>query len=231
MLQGNLLTSGPPAVADVPVLERTQLDAHSWIDVARGFLLGADDVMAEVIESVAWRTGRRQMYDRDVDDPRLSRWFRDPDDVPHPVLAAVRTALVDLYGVPLGGVGLNYYRDGADSVAFHRDRELRDPAETLVAIVTLGSRRPFRIRPFGGGPSIDVSPASGDLVVMGGRCQTDWEHGVPKLARCGPRVSASWRWSPDGSHRRAQRDGYFTSRSWRPAGSSPAGADRHPALS
>ena len=132
------------------------------------------------------------------------------------MLADVRREIGDHYGVPLGGVGLNYYRDGADSVAFHRDRELRDPDTTIVAIVTLGSKRPFRIRPFGGGTSIDLAPASGDLLVMGGRCQSDWEHGVPKVARgVGPRVSASWRWSPDGSHRRAQENGYFTSRQWR----------------
>ena len=218
MLQGNLLTHGTPGVASTPSFERVELDAHSWVDVCRGFLIGADEVMAELIEGVAWRTGRRQMYDREVDDPRLSRWWRDPNDVPHPILGAARASICAHYDRELGGVGLNYYRDGADSVAFHRDRELRDPATTLVAIVTLGSQRPFRLRPFGGGPSIDLGPASGDLLVMGGRCQTEWEHGVPKVGRSvGPRVSASWRWSPDGSHRRAQRDGYFTSRQWRAA--------------
>lgn len=216
MLQGNLLTLGAPAVAPETTFDRLQLDAGSWVDVVRGFVIGADEVMSSVIDAVEWRTGRRQMYDREIDDPRLSRWWRDPADVPHPVLADVRVAIGAHYGVELGGVGLNYYRDGADSVAFHRDRELRDPATTLVAIVTLGSQRPFRIRPFGGGASIDVSPASGDLLVMGGRCQTDWEHGVPKVSRgVGPRISASWRWSPDGSHRRTQSDGYFTSREWR----------------
>ena len=175
--------------------------------------------MEELIASVAWRTGRRKMYDREVDDPRLSRWWRATDAAPHPALAEARSALIEHYQRPLGGVGLNYYRDGNDSVAFHRDRELRHPDETLVAIVTLGSLRPFRVRPFGGGPSIDVAPASGDLLVMGGRCQTDWEHGVPKVGRgVGARVSASWRWSPDDSHLQAQQNGYFTSRSWRPAG-------------
>lgn len=218
MLQGNLLVCGAPAVVEQTDFERIDLDDRSWIEIARGFLDGADEVLDHLVGSVAWRTGRRRMYDREVDDPRLSRWWRDPADVPHPVLADVRAALVDRYDRPLGGVGLNYYRDGDDSVAFHRDRELRHPDSTLVAIVTTGARRPFRIRPFGGGPSIDLSPASGDLLVMGGRCQSDWEHGVPKTTRpVGPRISASWRWSGDGSHRRAQADGYFTSRSWRPS--------------
>ena len=36
----------------------------------------------------------------------------------------------------------------------------------------------------------------GDLLVMGGRFQADWRHGVPKVARpVGPRISVTWRWS------------------------------------
>ena len=72
--------------------------------------------------------------------------------------------------------GCNYYRDGNDSVAWHADRELRDLADTRIAIVTLGARRPFLVRPKGGGTSRDVKPGSGDLLVMGGACQMRWEH-------------------------------------------------------
>jgi alkylated DNA repair dioxygenase AlkB len=43
--------------------------------------------------------------------------------------------------------------------------------------------------------SIDLAPASGDLLVMGGACQAGWEHGVPKVKRADPRVSATWRWA------------------------------------
>ena len=114
---------------------------------------------------------------------------------PIPRLHHLRAALQQHYGVKLGGVGLNYYRDGHDSVAPHRDRELRQLDDTIVAIVTLGAKRPFLVRRHGGGPSIDISPASGDLLVMGGACQQHYEHGVPKVAHAGPRISASYRWS------------------------------------
>lgn len=195
MLQGSLLTFGDPAVADAEP-ERIDLDARSWVDVTRGLVIGADEILSELIETVEWRCQRRRMYDREVDDPRLSRWWKHADDAPHPVLLAVRAAIERRYAIGLGGLGLNFYRDGSDSVAFHRDRVLRERPDSLVAILTMGAQRPFRIRPHGGGPSIDLAPASGDLLVMGGRAQLDWEHGVPKVARAvGPRVSASWRWS------------------------------------
>jgi alkylated DNA repair dioxygenase AlkB len=195
--QTTLLGAGDPVVDAAVPFERMRLDDHSWVDVARGWLHGADTLLDALIERVDWQQHRRWMYERMVDDPRLSRWLGADEPLPHPGLADVRSALEARYGVPLGGIGLNYYRDGHDSVASHRDRELRHLEDTLIAIVTLGARRPFLIRPKGGGKSRDISPASGDLLVMCGRTQVNWEHGVPKVKRAGPRISVTWRWSSE----------------------------------
>jgi hypothetical protein len=47
-----------------------------------------------------------------------------------------------------------------------------------------------------GGATHDVAPGNGDLLVMGGRCQADWEHSVPKVSGAVPgRISAQWRWT------------------------------------
>ena len=52
---------------------------------------------------------------------------------------------------------------------------------TVVMTVSLGHRRRFRVRPRGGGPTLlDLHPGEGDLVVMGGRMQHDYEHTVPR---------------------------------------------------
>jgi alkylated DNA repair dioxygenase AlkB len=193
--QRSLLGIGAPVVDPSVVVERIELDDRAWIELGRGWLRGADSLLDALIETVEWNQGRRWMYDRMVDDPRLSRWFRRGDALPHPALDHIGCELHARYRVPLGGPGLNYYRDGRDSVAFHRDRELRHLDDTLIAIVTLGAERPFLVRPCGGGRSRNLSPASGDLLVMGGRTQRDWEHGVPKVAHAGPRISATWRWS------------------------------------
>lgn len=194
-LQGTLLGAGAPAVDDAVAFERIALDEGSWVDLARGWLRGADTLLDHLASSVDWRQGRRRMFERWLDEPRLSRWYRSDDLPPHPALAECALALSRRYHVPLRGPGLNYYRDGRDSVATHRDTELRHLDDTLVLILTLGARRPFLVRPYGGGRSIDLAPASGDLLVMGGRAQRDWEHAVPKVARSGPRISASWRWT------------------------------------
>jgi alkylated DNA repair dioxygenase AlkB len=197
--QPSLFASGPPEVHEAAPFERIELGPGAWVDVARDWLGGADEILLRMIGEVDWRHHRRRMYDRVVDEPRLSRWYHASERLPEEALAWMRVAIGRHYGVRFGAVGLNYYRDGHDSVAFHADRELRNLDDTLVAIVTFGAARPFLLRPAGGGRSIDVRPASGDLLVMGGTCQRGWEHGVPKLARgAGPRISASIRWASRG---------------------------------
>lgn len=214
-LQGSLLGARDPQLAANPTFERLALDDECWVDIARGWLLGGDTLVEQLVREVPWRQNRRAMYDRIVDEPRLSKWYRADDSFPHPVLRAARAALTTRYQVHLSGVGLNYYRTGRDSVAWHRDTELRNLDRTLVAIVTLGAARPFLVRPYGGGSSHDIHPGSGDLLVMGGRAQAKWEHSVPKTASCGPRISASYRWSSGkGVPERRSRARY--------AGSSPA---------
>ena len=184
-LQTSLLGVGPPVVDASAAVDRIELDECSWVDVGRSWLHGGDTLLVELVGAVEWSQGRRWMYERMVDDPRLTSFGVRHDSPWHPALVEIGLALEQRYGVPLRGPGLNYYRDGRDSVAPHSDRELRELDETIVAILTLGARRPFLLRPKAGGPSRNLAPGSGDLLVMGGRMQRDWEHAVPKVAVCG----------------------------------------------
>jgi alkylated DNA repair dioxygenase AlkB len=176
-------------------MERIELGQGAWVDVGRGWFGGADELMDRLQAGVDWRHHRRWMYERMVDEPRLSRWYGADEPLPDESLAAFRVAAGRRYRVRFGAVALNYYRDGRDSVAPHTDRELRHVDDSLVAILTLGGARPFLLRPVGGGRSLDLRPASGDLLVMGGTCQETFEHAVPKVAKgAGARISASIRW-------------------------------------
>jgi alkylated DNA repair dioxygenase AlkB len=190
--------------------ERTELGQGAWVEMRRGWLLGADTLCEELVGSVPWRHNRRVMYERVVDEPRLTKWYGPGEGLPSPSLAMVGEQLEKLHSLPLVGPGLNYYRDGRDSVAFHADRELHYLDNTIVAIVTLGAARPFLVRPQGGGRSRDFRPGSGDLLVMGGACQRFFEHAVPKVAASGPRVSASWRWAEGRWSRRPRYPGFAT---------------------
>jgi alkylated DNA repair dioxygenase AlkB len=186
--------------------ERRDLGGGSWVDVTRGWLHGADDLYAALLEKVAWRQGRVFRYERYIDEPRMGAWCNRDTPYPDPALTAMHRALQHKYNVTFGGVGLAHYRDGRDSVAFHRDTDMRYCENTVIAILSLGARRPWllqprndpdRFREGNAAKAIDLSPGSGDLIVLGGRCQADWLHAVPKVPGPRPagRISAQWRWT------------------------------------
>jgi hypothetical protein len=64
----------------------------------------------------------------------------------------------------------------------------------MVAIVSLGARRAFALRPKTGGRGLRLQVGHGDLLVMGGSCQRTWLHSIPKVASClGARISIQFR--------------------------------------
>ena len=106
----------------------------------------------------------------------------------------MRATLSHRYGVELTSMGMNLYRDGRDSVAWHGDRIARNIERPIVALVSLGHPRKFLLRPKGGGHSRAFELGRGDLLVTGGKCQRLWQHSVPKVsAAVGPRISLAFR--------------------------------------
>ncbi|MEK7425775.1 MAG: alpha-ketoglutarate-dependent dioxygenase AlkB [Actinomycetota bacterium] len=177
-------------------LVRTHLDERSWVDVVPRWLHGSDIVFGELVARLRWNQREVTMYDRVVAEPRLTSWWSATANASEPlaVLADARQVLSRHYHRPFDAIGFNLYRDGQDSVAWHRDREVWAGEDPTVVIVSTGSPRPFQLRPSGGGPSQSWLLGHGDLLVMGGSCQNEWEHCVPKVAHAaGPRLSIMFR--------------------------------------
>lgn len=187
-----------PVIDDSVEFERHELDGGSWVEIARGWLTGADGVYRHLESAVPWRQGRVWRYERYVEEPRLGAGgsLRNPH---HPVLADAQLAIARRYGATFDGFGLAYYRNARDSVAMHRDREMRWLDETVVAILTLGAQRPFLVQrrdSYETTNARDLAPANGDLMVFGGRFQADYLHGVPKVRHAvRGRISAQWRYT------------------------------------
>jgi alkylated DNA repair dioxygenase AlkB len=63
----------------------------------------------------------------------------------------------------------------------------------VIPVLSLGATRRFLIRSASGGPSAAIVTHGGDLVVMGGRCQKDYQHCVPKQKQpAGARLSLNF---------------------------------------
>jgi alkylated DNA repair dioxygenase AlkB len=195
--QASLLGWGDCPAADETFrsLTHISLDASSWLDYQPGWVGGSDDLLAELVGGMAWSQRRRMMYDREVDEPRLTaRWAAGSDEALPSPLEAMRRLLSRRYGVEFDSVGLNLYRDGSDSVAWHGDRIDPVIAEPVVALVSLGDARRFLIRPrWARGSSRSFALGHGDLLVTGGRFQREWQHSVPKAASAGARMSLAFR--------------------------------------
>ncbi len=205
--QGSLFGDVAPAI-DVALagLERTWLDDRSWIDLARGWLSGANAVFDTLTTCVTWRQRMVTMYERRLPEPRLTSWWSERsggDAGPIPVLDEARRTLSRHYECEFDSIGYNWYRDGGDSVAWHGDRFAKTVANPTVAIISVGAARQFRLRPSPGGRSRSFEVGYGDLLVMGGACQREWQHSVPKVARpVGPRISITFRHNADYRPRR-----------------------------
>lgn len=183
---------------------RHRLDAQSWIDLVPAWLSAPEPLLDRLIKAVRWEQRNRRLFDQTFVEPRLTGEYPDLCDVPDPFLIEAAAALSAHYGLTYDGLWINFYRDGQDSTGWHRDFFSPRPAETIVPVLTLGATRRFLIKPKAGGKSVVFKPRAGDLVVMGGRAQEDWLHGVPKDPTVdGPRVSINFQCSnPDSSRLR-----------------------------
>ena len=198
--QPSLFDGGPPA-PDISYarMQRIVLDEHSWVDYCPGWLDGSDDVFARSPSRHGGSSGRshvRQAGARTAPDRgvvhRCRRHRHAAGAPPH------GDALSGALRVGFDRIWVNLYRDGADSVAWHGDRNR--------LVMTRAARRDRLARlapPLPAAPSrhddrdcTGSSPGTATSSSWEARCQSEWEHTVPKTAqRVGPRMSVTIRHS------------------------------------
>src|SRR5215217_8837431 len=103
-----------------------------------------------LIETASWQQTTIKMYDKVLMTPRLIAWYGDPDTIYRlagqqvktetwtPELLALKHKVEAHSGHRFNSVLLNYYRDGNDSVAWHRDKESVLGNRPVIASLSLG---------------------------------------------------------------------------------------------
>jgi alkylated DNA repair dioxygenase AlkB len=180
--------------------QRLLEDAEEGIAYHPGFV--APDVAARwfatLRDGIEWQSQRRPMYDRVVDVPRLTAtWWLDDPALPD-ALAEAAALLRPALDHPFNAVGLNFYRDGRDSVALHNDKLHSLVPGHPIALLSLGAPRRMTIRakpPLRKVQRIDLAP--GSLMVMSHASQHTHEHGIAKTTTpVGERISLAFRVRP-----------------------------------
>ncbi len=158
---------------------------------------------AAVNAVIDWETETLQLFGRQITVPRLIAYYgtrgyrysgRDhpPRPLP-PLLDTLRQQVEVLSGYQFNAVLANYYRDGRDSMGYHRDNESAIDS-ACIASVSLGATRLMRFRHRPSRTVIDQPLDHGSLLLMH-QCQTQWEHSIPKALRIQePRINLTFRW-------------------------------------
>ncbi|MCY4472742.1 MAG: alpha-ketoglutarate-dependent dioxygenase AlkB [Kistimonas sp.] len=167
----------------------------------------ADRLFRSLYEHTPWRQETLFLFGRQHAVPRLQAWFGDPDasysysgisltPLPWPAdLQAIRDRLCRLIQVPFNGVLVNLYRDGRDSMGWHSDNEPELGSRPVIASLSLGERRRFRLRQIRNKKRIHTLGLDhGSLLVMAAGVQEAWQHQVPRTAAaCQPRINMTFR--------------------------------------
>jgi alkylated DNA repair dioxygenase AlkB len=98
-------------------------------------------------------------------------------------------------GLPNAGYNAalcNLYRSGSDSVGLHADAE--PEMGPVIASVSLGAERLFRLKTKDGKVAFAERLPSGSLLIMAGQTQRNYKHEVPKEPRATlPRINLTFR--------------------------------------
>lgn len=174
----------------------------------------ADHLLERLLDEISWEQHRFLMFGREVAAPRLSCWIGDPGAIymysrtrfePRawaPSLLSLRARLERFCGARFNSVLANLYRDGADSMGWHSDDEPELGAQPVIASLSLGAARRFRLRrrlPRGmrltPADTLDFPLAHGSLLCMAGATQSLYQHDLPKSAAVDtPRINLTFRY-------------------------------------
>lgn len=156
-----------------------------------------------LLNNTVWCEYEMPMYDKTVKAPRMIAWYgdsnreeREPNSSWPAELLVIRDRVENETKMRFNGVLLNLYRDGKDSVAWHSDKTKSANKDMMIASVTFGDTRIFRLRHkiLKHIPQIEIPLHHGTFLLMAGSTNTYWEHQVPKTARdVLPRINLTFR--------------------------------------
>lgn len=148
----------------------------------------------ELLATIPWSKETMKMYDKLVDVPRLVAWYHEEEELPER-LERIRERVQSVLGRGFNAISLNYYRDAADSVAWHSDHNEELVEDPVVALVSLGAMRQMQFRTKAlprRQLRCDLEP--GSILAMRGDVQSLWEHHIPKVRRAtSARISVALR--------------------------------------
>jgi len=172
-----------------------------------GFFNSVDSerMFRSIMDETPWEARHIILFGKEVPQPPLACWYGDSaysysgitlDPRPMtPTLLAIKQRCEEATSTQFNSVLVNLYRDGQDSMGLHADDEPELGSEPVIASVSFGAERNFRLRHRLTKELQQVSLASGSLLVMSGLSQACWMHDIPKTKKfVEPRINLTFRY-------------------------------------
>ncbi len=173
-----------------------------FLDAATGQRL-----FERLMREVPWRQDHIRLFGKRYPQPRLTALYGNNgksysysgitmEPLPFtPELDALKKRLESFCRAEFSTCLLNLYRNGADSNGWHADNEKELGPNPVIASVSLGATRRFKLRHRKIREqrySLELEP--GSLLLMQGPTQHHWLHEIPKTRKpVGPRINLTFR--------------------------------------
>lgn len=169
------------------------LDADVSLYQSLYSIIEADLLFNALKKEVVWEQEEIEMYGKKHKVPRLTAWYGDKDisytysgitSHSRPwisCLLQIKQKIEVISQAKFNSVLLNFYRSGADGVAWHSDNEAELGDSPTIGSVSFGQTRSFQMKhKTNANERKNVSLAHGDFLLMKGCTQRHWVHQIPK---------------------------------------------------
>ena len=167
----------------------------------------ADKLFKLLIDQTPWRNDPITVFGKTYPQPRMtslhghtidsysySGIIMQPNPMSKPLLD-IEKKLKKFTGETFTTVLLNLYRDGNDSNGWHADDEKELGKDPVIASVSLGASRFFKLKHnTKTSQKLKIELSHGSLLLMAGTTQHFWKHQIAKTAKVvAPRINLTFR--------------------------------------
>lgn len=158
-------------------------------------------------KEINWKQETIRIFGKSYPTPRLTAWYGDEGKTysysglklsPNAwteSLLEFKAGIEIATNYKFNSVLLNWYRDGSDSMGWHADNEKELGLNPIIASLSLGAPRMFRLREIENHKNrFGLTLENGSLLLMAGSFQHYWQHSLPRSARpMGDRINLTFR--------------------------------------
>ena len=168
----------------------------------------AEKYFTTINKESPWERPSLKYFDKTYPIPRDTAWYGEKSYVYSGVrnkpnqmtesLIELRKITEEKCSYNFNSLLINRYLNGNDKVSWHADDEAELENCKIIASISLGAGRDFRIRKKEnfrgpGDKTIKIFLEPGSLLIMKAPLQKFWEHEIPKRTNVGPRLNLTFR--------------------------------------